>query len=91
MPLVKDFDEIIKNFQNKVNDLFKGKFDQDYVEFIVNITQKEEQVKDYINKCFDNVSSIDSNLLLYKKFEKILERESLKKDLQEKYHAIFQA
>jgi hypothetical protein len=29
MPLVKDFDEIIKNFQNKVNDLFKGKFDQD--------------------------------------------------------------
>jgi hypothetical protein len=46
MPLVKDFDEIIKNFQNKVNDLFKGKFDQDYVEFIVNITQKEEQVKE---------------------------------------------
>jgi hypothetical protein len=28
---------------------------------------------------------------LYKKFEKILERDSLKKDLMEKYSAIFQA
>lgn len=62
--LIAEFENIIKTFQTKVSDLFRSKFDQDYVEFIVNITQKEEQVKDYINKCFDNVKSIDQNLLL---------------------------
>lgn len=89
--LVKEFDDIIKNFQAKVTALNQGKFDQDYVEFIVQITSKEENVKEYINKCFDNVQSIEQNLLLYKKFEKIFERDSIKKDLTEKYSAIFQA
>merc|ERR1711881_777606 len=39
--LVKEFDDIIKNFQAKVTELNQGKFDQDYVEFIVQITSKE--------------------------------------------------
>jgi dynein heavy chain, axonemal len=44
----------------------------------------------YINQSFENITSIEHSLRLLKKFQSILQRESLKSDLDSKLNIIFQ-
>ena len=95
-----DMDHIIELFRKIVNDFRKNrhalldynnnKFDRDYVEFNVKITDLEASLQAFINQSFDSISNIEHSLQLLKKFQSILQRESLKSDLDSKLNNIFQ-
>ena len=92
-PLVKEFDGYISEFQSKKHDLLAfedNSFDRDYVEFNVQIQDLESKLQVFINSSFERVASVMKSLKLLKKFQSILQRESLKTELAEKYALIFQ-
>jgi dynein heavy chain len=65
-------------------------FDGDYDKFTANITSIEVSMRDYITQTFDEVQNIEFALDLLSKLEVILQRDSLKGDLEDKYSLIFQ-
>jgi len=95
-----DMDHIIELFRRIVSDFRKKRhklldynnntFDRDYVEFNVKITDLEASLQAFINQSFDSISNIEHSLQLLKKFQSILQRESLKSDLDSKLNNIFQ-
>ena len=95
-----DMDHIIDQFRSIVQDFRKNRhalldydnnrFDRDYVEFNVKITDLEASLQAFINQSFDSISNIEHSLQLLKKFQSILQRESLKSDLDSKLNNIFQ-
>jgi dynein heavy chain len=91
--LIEQFHLIVKEFKLKRHDLLdyhNNKFDRDYVEFNVKITDLEAALQQFINQSFENITSIESSLALLRKFQSILQRESLKSDLDSKLNIIFQ-
>jgi hypothetical protein len=48
------------------------------VEFNVHISQLESGLQDFINRSFENITSIEASLSLLKKFQSILQRENLR-------------
>ena len=71
-------------------DYTKNQYDRDFLEFNVNIHDLETQLQDFINASFEHITSTEQALLLLRQFQSILQRESLKKDLDDKYMVIFQ-
>lgn len=91
--IIIQFNNIIKDFKLKRHDLleyYSHKFDRDYVEFNAKIIDLEVLLQNFINKSFLNITSIEHSLLLLKKFQNILQRESLKSDLDSQLNVIFQ-
>jgi len=91
--VIEVFHLIVKDFRLKRHDLLdyhNNKFDRDYVEFNVKITELESSLQQFINLSFDNITSIEHSLQLLRKFQSILQRESLKSDLDSKLNIIFQ-
>jgi dynein heavy chain len=91
--LIEQFHQIVKEFRQKRHDLLdyhNNKFDRDYVEFNVKITDLEAALQQFINSSFENITSIEHSLQLLRKFQSILQRESLKSDLDSKLNIIFQ-
>lgn len=91
--IIELFYQIVKDFRMKRHELLdyhSNKFDRDYVEFNVKITDLESSLQQFINQSFENISSIDHSLQLLRKFQSILQRESLKSDLDSKLNTIFQ-
>jgi len=91
--LIVKFEKIVKDFQRKRHDLLdyqKNTFDRDYVEFNVNISDLESMLQDFINESFAEITSIENSLALLQKFKKILQRETLRADLDSKLNVIFQ-
>lgn len=91
--VVSHFYVIKDEFRSKNHDLLdfhNNKFDRDYVEFNVRIGDMENNLKQVVNKSFDSISSINHSLILLQKFQSIVERESLKSDLDSKLNLIFQ-
>jgi dynein heavy chain len=91
--LIDQFHMIVKEFKLKRHDLLdyhNNKFDRDYVEFNVKITDLEAALQQFINQSFENITSIEHSLQLLRKFQSILQRESLKSDLDSKLSIIFQ-
>jgi len=91
--LIELFHQIVKDFRLKRHDLLayhKNNFDRDYVEFNVKITELEARLQQFINQNFEHITSIEHSLRLLKKFQTILQRESLKSDLDSKLNIIFQ-
>ena len=92
--LIKDFQRVIETFKGKQkNDLLEyqnNKFDRDYVEFNVKISDLEGALQQFINQSFENITNIENSLNLLKKFQNILQRENLKNDLDDKFNIIFQ-
>ena len=90
--LLAKFNEAIVEFQGERHDLLdysNNYFDRRYVKFNVNVSGLEEELQNYINKCFEKNVSIDKSLRLLKKFETILKRGSLQAELNNKYNIIF--
>ena len=91
-PLVEEFMHIKEGFRAKNHDLLdyhNNKFDRDYVEFNVKISELEGSMQQFVDSSFDNISSISHSLDLLHKFQNILQRESLKSDLDSKLNIIF--
>lgn len=91
--LIEQFHNIVRDFRLKRHDLLdyhNNKFDRDYVEFNVKITDLEAALQQFINSSFENITSIEHSLQLLRKFQSILQRESLKSDLDSKLNIIFQ-
>jgi dynein heavy chain, axonemal len=91
--LLSTFDELASQFRGKGHDLLdynNGKFDRDYVEFNVGIANLERSLQSFINDSFESITSITHSLNLLKKFQTILQRESLRNDLDNKFTLIFQ-
>jgi dynein heavy chain len=90
--LIQRFKSILEEFRNKRHDLLdfhNNRFDRDYVEFNVRISDLESALQQFINQSFESISSIETSLKLLKKFKQILQRESLRADLESKYTVIF--
>jgi hypothetical protein len=91
--LIERFHKIKREFRSKGHDLLdyhNNKFDRDYVEFNVRISDLEVSLQQFINQSFDTITSIEHSLNLLHKFQTILQRESLKSDLDSKLNIIFQ-
>jgi len=91
--LIARFHQIVKEFRGKGHDLLdyhNNKFDRDYVEFNVKISDLEGALQHFINQSFENITSIENSLGLLSTFQSILQRETLKSDLDSKLNVIFQ-
>lgn len=91
--LIEQFFKIIGDFRMKHDELLdyhNNKFDRDYVEFNVQISDLETHLQGFINQSFESITSISHSLSLLRKFQAILQRESLKTDLDSKFNIIFQ-
>ena len=91
--LIELFHAIVRDFRQKRHDLLdyhNNKFDRDYVEFNVKISDLEGSLQHFINQSFENITSIENSLNLLHKFQSILQRETLKSDLDSKLNIIFQ-
>jgi dynein heavy chain len=91
-PLMDEFMHVKQDFRAKNHDLLEynsNKFDRDYVEFNGRISDLEASMQKFVDSSFDNISSISHSLDLLRKFQNILERESLKSDLDSKLNIIF--
>ena len=65
-------------------------FDNDFLEFNSKITNIEVTLRDFIAHTFAAVQNIDVALDLISKLETVLQRDTLKGDLEDKYSLIFQ-
>lgn len=91
-PLVLSFKKTLEEFQFKRHDLLdfhNNRFDRDYVEFNVRISDLESNLRQFINQSFEAITSIESSLNLLTKFQAILLREGLRQDLETKFAVIF--
>lgn len=91
--LIDQFNSIRTEFRSRNHDLLdyhNNKFDRDYVEFNVYISDLETKVQQYVNRAFESLSSITHSLQLLKQFKKVFHRESLKSELDSKLSLIFQ-
>jgi dynein heavy chain len=92
-PILKTFQGYVTKFKNKNHRLLEyrdDRFDRDFVEFNVDISNVETLLQEYINQSFASVTSIVDSLRLLRKFESILHRNTLKSGLQTKYNYLFQ-
>ncbi|RHY51106.1 hypothetical protein DYB38_003376 [Aphanomyces astaci] len=90
--LIQTFQTIIVEFQANKHDLLdyhNNKFDRDYVEFNVRISDLELSFQHFINQSFESITSIEQSLNLLKQFQTILQRENLRNDLDSKFTVIF--
>ena len=90
--LCEKFTAIYDDFKSKGHDLLDfndSRFDRDYVEFNVRISDLEDELQLFINNSFESISSIEASLNLLKRFQIILQRETLRNDLDSKFGLIF--
>ena len=90
--LMAQFFSLVDDMKRKAYDLLdytKNTFDRDFLEYNVNIAEQETMMQGFINASFENISSTEHALSLLKQFETILQRETLKSDLDSKYTVIF--
>jgi dynein heavy chain len=86
------FWQIIKDFKRKRHNLLNfqdNKFDRDYVEFNVQISELEQSLQLFIDESFLSITSIDRSLSMLRRFQSIFQRDSLKSNLESKFYVIF--
>ena len=64
-------------------------FDQTYQVFNQNVVKLEQKILVYINSSFENITSIKGSLVLLKKLQRVLQRETLSRSLDNKFLLIF--
>jgi dynein heavy chain len=95
-PIIDSFTAIVGAFQRQGHQLLEytaNTFDRDFVEFNVGVSTVETELQRYIDKNFENITSIDDSLKLLRKFNSILKRDNLKNGpngLLAKYTILFQ-
>lgn len=69
--ILTSFNTLVANFQRKKHKLLEytnNTFDRDFVEFNVDVSSLETELQLYIDRNFENITSIDDSLKLLKKF-----------------------
>jgi len=82
----------VNSFKKKSHKLLEyhdHRFDMDFVEFNVDVSSVETELQVYIDKNFENITSIEDSLRLLKKFQTILQRDNLRNSLNAKYTILF--
>ena len=90
--LIHSFDTLVNEFKLKGHDLLDFNntvFERDFVEFTMHNSGLENAIQDFMERSLTQMSSIDKQLELMKKFEEVLQRDALKEDLEHKYLMIF--
>jgi dynein heavy chain len=91
-PILTSFEKCWKALQKKGNNLLNqsdNTFDRDFVEFNVDVSTVETELQAYIDKNFENISSIEVSLKLLRKFKAILHRDNLRNGLNSKFTLLF--
>jgi len=91
--LMKNFFSMVGDFKRKPYDLFDfqlNQFDRDYLEFLANIHELESSLQGFINSSFERITSTEAAMLLLDQLRHMLQRDSLKDDLESKRLTIFQ-
>ena len=77
----------VEEFKKRPYDLLeyqRSQFDRDHLEFNVNIHDLETTLQGFINGSFENITSTDHALNLLRQFQAILQRDTLKADVDDK-------
>jgi dynein heavy chain len=91
-PMIRAFFAMAEDLKKKGYDLIdytKNAFDRDFLEFNVNVSELESSLANFINSSFDHIHSTERALVLLRKFDDAIHRDSLKGDLDSKYIIIF--
>jgi len=91
--LMQNFFHMVADFKRKPYDLFDfqvNQFDRDYLEFLANIHELESSLQGFINSSFEHITSTEAAMLLLDQLRHMLQRDSLKDDLESKRLTIFQ-
>jgi len=87
------FSQIVDDMRRKPYDIFdfnKASFERDYLDFQAAIHDLEALLQGFINTSFETIPSTEAALDLLARFQKIITRESLQADLDQKQMVIFQ-
>jgi hypothetical protein len=93
-PLIKEFDGLVANLQARRHNLLSftdSLFDRDYVEFTMSVEALETKLQKFIHRAFENIKSVEASLEQIEKFRRVLQRESLSAELDDKVTTIFTA
>lgn len=91
-PLLDGFKTAVMVFRVKGHNLLdyhSNRFDRDFVDFNLRVGELEEQLRLFINKSFENLTSIEQSLALLEKYQTVLHREAMRHDLNSKVMVIF--
>lgn len=81
----KNYDEQLQKFKDKTSkllDITNSKFEKEYVQFNLGISEIENELHKIINEEFKNLNSIEKKLKLLSKYEKILTKPNLQQNLK---------
>jgi dynein heavy chain len=90
--LIKGFFNLVEDFKRKGYDLLgydNNAFDRDFLEFNVSVGELETNLQAFINSKFENIHSTEHALELLSEYKKVIQRESLRSDLDSKHVLIF--
>lgn len=90
--LMESYGRLLSDFQKKNHDLLEYDnmvFERDFVEFSMRNAEIESAIQSFIDTSFQQIASIASALKLLSQFRRILLRESLRADLDDKFLMIF--
>ena len=81
----RNYDEQLQKFKDKTSrllDFNNSKFEKEYVQFNLSISEIENELHKIINEEFKNLNSIEKKLKLLAKYEKILTKPNLQQNLK---------
>jgi dynein heavy chain len=90
--IVRAFFKLKTDFQARKFDALdygNAYFDQTYQVFNQNVLKLEQKILVYINSSFENITSIKDSLVLLKKLQRVLQRDTLSRSLDNKFLLIF--
>lgn len=91
-PLLASYNEVVRALRLRGHDLLdfhNNHFDRDFVVFTAQMTELEGSLQVFIDKSFEHVGGIDKSLELLKRYQRVLNRETIRRDLDSKMSVIF--
>lgn len=91
--IIGRFTNIVEDMRRKPYDILdynKTSFERDYLDFQSAIHDLESMIQGFINLSFETIPSTEAALTLLARFQKIIQRDTLQSDLDQKQMIIFQ-
>ena len=91
-PLLAAYNAIVRAFRLRGHDLLdfhSNFFDRDFVVFTAQMNELEVSLQMLIDRTFEHVGGIDKALELLKRYQRVLNRETIRRDLDSKMSVIF--